>query len=62
MCYDDAMERIVHRSKSHDEAARWDRRQREEMKVMERMAAATELKRRVFGDNPPDIRACPRKK
>ena len=56
------MERIAHRAKSHEEAAAWDRRQQRAMTPDERFKAAAILRRRVYGDQHPDIRECHRVK
>ncbi len=42
------MERIVHKSRSFEEAAKWDVEQQVSMTPKERMRAARELKRRAF--------------
>lgn len=56
------MKRIVHKSKNYEEADRWDKRQQKQMTPEERQAAAKELKRRVYGENPPDVRESERSK
>ena len=50
------MERIVNKARSFKEADEWDKRQHREMTVAERFAVLSELKRRVYGPNPPDVR------
>lgn len=50
------MERVVHVSRAHDEARRWDIVQQQRATPEERQAAARELKRRAYGDSPPDLR------
>ncbi len=56
------MEKVVHKARSHAEAARWDREQRLQMTVLERTAAAAILRARVFGADQPDVRAWHRKR
>ncbi len=46
----------VHIARGHQEADEWDVRQQLAMTPEERQAAARELKRRVYGDDCPDIR------
>lgn len=50
------MERIVHKSTSHDEALRWDIEQHLEMSPEERMNAARILKERAFSPHAKDVR------
>ena len=50
------MKRVVHIAKNNKEAYQWDIQQALEMTSEERQEAAQELKRRVYGSNPPDIR------
>jgi len=59
---EEIMKRIVHKSKDYEEAERWDIKQQKEMTSQERQAAAKELKRRVYGENPPDVREAERSK
>lgn len=47
------MERVVHKSSSHEEARRWDVKQHNAMTPEERMRAARILKDRAF---PPDVK------
>ncbi len=54
------MERVIHRSKSFQEAAAWDRQQQIRMTPQERWAIARRLKERVYGPHPKDVRACHR--
>jgi len=56
------MKRIVHKSKNYEDAKWWDIKQQKEMTSEERQAAAKELKRRVYGENPPDVREAERSK
>jgi len=56
------MKRIVHKSKNYKDADWWDIKQQKEMTPEERQAAAKELKRRVYGENPPDVREAERSK
>jgi hypothetical protein len=50
------MERVVHIAKSFEEAEQWDIEQNLAMTPEERLKAAKELKDRVYGKNPPDVR------
>jgi hypothetical protein len=50
------MERIVHISRSFEEAEEWDIRQNFEMTPEERLLAARQLSLRVFGKDQPDVR------
>ncbi|MFW6279553.1 MAG: hypothetical protein ACOC2T_00830 [Planctomycetota bacterium] len=50
------MKRIMHRSHSHEEAARWDVQQHQEMTPKERMAVAKELIDQFYGRDTPDVR------
>lgn len=54
------MERVVHKAKTFRDADQWDRTQRMAMTIRERTAIAAELKRRVYGETQPDVRACHR--
>jgi len=54
------MERVVHKSTSHEEARRWDIEQHVSMTVQERQRVARELKRRAYPRNAKDVRACHR--
>ena len=54
------MERIVHKSKTFDEAADWDVEQQLAMSPQERMAIAKRLKERVYGRESKDVRECHR--
>ncbi len=51
------MESIFNKAKTFEEADLWDIQQHISMTFAERQAAAKKLKGRVFGKNPPDIRA-----
>jgi len=51
------MERIVHKARSYEEAARWDRHQHRAMSPDERRAVLGHLKLRAFGTNQVDVRA-----
>jgi len=55
------MKRIVHISHSHEEAREWDIEQQIRMTPEQRQAVARELRRRVYGPNPPDVREAQRK-
>jgi hypothetical protein len=50
------IERIVHISHSHREAHEWDVEQQIRMTSEQRQHIARELRRRVYGPNPPDVR------
>ena len=52
-----SMERIVHISRSFEEADEWDIQQSLSMTPEERLIAARQLALRVYGENQPDIRA-----
>jgi hypothetical protein len=52
------MERVVHKARRFSEADDWDVRQHLAMTPQERMAAARELKFRVYPGDSPDIRPC----
>jgi hypothetical protein len=54
------MERVVHKTRSHEEAARWDVEQQVSMTPQQRLAAARVLKDRVFPPDARDVRACHR--
>jgi len=56
------MEREAHKSRSFDEAARWDRAQQRAMTPDQRLAIAKELRERVFGANAPDVREAERER
>ena len=50
------MERVVHKSSSHEEARRWDVKQHTEMTPEERLRAARVLKDRAFPPDAKDVR------
>ncbi|MCB9738618.1 MAG: hypothetical protein H6747_05060 [Deltaproteobacteria bacterium] len=50
------MERVVHKTTSHQEAARHDRCQMRALGVEGRQAVARELERRAYGGGNPDLR------
>ena len=54
------MERIVHKSHDHRDAARWDVEQQVSMTPAERMRAARILKERALPSDAKDVRACHR--
>jgi hypothetical protein len=54
------MERVVHKSMSHEEARRWDIEQHVSMTVEERLRVAREIKRRAYPFPAEDVRACHR--
>lgn len=55
------MERVVHKSRSFEEAADWDVQQQVEMSPQERMRVARALKRRAYPADSKDVRECHRK-
>lgn len=50
-------ERVVHISKNFADAERWDILQHIRMTYKERQKAAYELRKRVYGNNSPDVKA-----
>lgn len=50
------MERVVHKSTSHQEARRWDIEQHVRMSPEERMHAARTLKERAYPSDAKDVR------
>lgn len=50
------MKRIVNIAKNHQEAHNWEIKQALEMSHEERQKAARVLKKRVFGNDQPDVR------
>ena len=50
------MKRIVHKSRSFKEAEKWDTLQHVLMNHEERQEVASELKKRVYGQDIPDVR------
>jgi hypothetical protein len=50
------MKRVFHKSKNFKEAEEWDVLQHARLTPEQRLKAAAELKRRVFGDDVPKIR------
>lgn len=50
------MERICNKSKNYKEAEEWDIEQQLNMTSEERQAAAKELRERVYGPNPKDVK------
>lgn len=52
------MDRIVNKSRSHDEAADWDIKQQISMTPQERLRVARTLKDRAFPPDAKDVRAC----
>ena len=50
------MERIVRKSRTFEEADRWDVEQHTSMTPEERQRAAKELRERAYGKQPPDVR------
>ncbi|MCL4786967.1 MAG: hypothetical protein KJ070_09285 [Verrucomicrobia bacterium] len=58
LTYNPGMERTVHKARTFREAAAWDIQQQVRMTPRERWSAARQLRERVFGRNPKDVRAC----
>jgi hypothetical protein len=54
------MERVAHKSRSFEKAARWDVEQQVSMTPNQRLLAAKVLKERVYGKNVKDVRECRR--
>lgn len=54
------MERTVHKARGFQEAAKWDIEQQRKMTPNERRAVAVQLRQRVYGPHPKDVRACHR--
>jgi len=50
------MERIVNKAKNHTEAELWDILQQINMTPQERLDIASELRRRVYGEDVKDVR------
>ena len=50
------MERVAHKSSSHEAARRWDVQQHTSMTPEERMRAARTLKDRVYSSDAKDVR------
>jgi hypothetical protein len=55
------MERVVHKSRSFEEAAEWDVRQQVAMSPQERIRAARALQRRAYPGRAKDVRECHKK-
>jgi len=51
------MERILNKAKNNKEAEKWDILQQIKMSPEERMKVAKELKKKFYGNNPPDVRS-----
>ena len=56
------MERDVHKARSFEEAAKWDRAQQKAMSPDERLAIAKELRDRAYGADAPDVRQSERER
>ena len=54
------MERVAIKTRSFDEAERWDREQSWRLTPDERLRILRELQERVYGKDPPDVRASER--
>jgi hypothetical protein len=52
------MERTVHKARGFQAAAEWDIEQQVRMTPQERRAVAHQLRQRVYGPHPKDVRAC----
>ena len=50
------MDREAHKSKSFEEADRWDKKQQWAMPPDERLAVAKVLRERFYGKDAPDVR------
>jgi hypothetical protein len=50
------MERIFNKALNHKEAEKWDIQQQINMSPRQRQKIAYELKKRFYGNNPPDVR------
>jgi predicted metal-binding transcription factor (methanogenesis marker protein 9) len=50
------MERILNKVKNNKEAEKWNILQQIKMSPEERMNVAKELKKKFYGNNPPDVR------
>ena len=55
------MERVVHKSRSFEEADRWDIQQQVQMTPRERMRVARQLKDRAYPPDSEDVRECHRR-
>lgn len=58
LTYNPGMERTVHKARTFRAAAAWDIQQQVRMTPRERWLAARQLRERVFGRHPKDVRAC----
>jgi hypothetical protein len=58
--YDFRMQRTVHKARGFQEAEEWNIEQERQMTPNERRAVALQLRRRVYGPHPKDVRACHR--
>ena len=47
---------VIHVSRSYEEMERYSRQQDARLTPDERLAILAELRRQVYGDNPPDVR------
>lgn len=54
------MERVAHKTRSFEEADRWDREQSWRLSPDERLRILKVLQERVYGKNPLDVRASER--
>jgi len=52
------MDRVVHKSHTHEDAASWDIQQQLAMTPVERLRAARTLKDRAFPADAKDVHAC----
>jgi hypothetical protein len=54
------VERVVHKARDFSAAAEWDIRQQVRLTPRERREIARQLKKRFYGRNAKDVRACQR--
>ena len=56
------IERVGHKAHGFDEADAWDRSQLERTSLEERLRIAQTIRRRVYGDDAPDVRESERRR
>jgi hypothetical protein len=56
-----AIERVGHQARGFAEAEAWDREQAAALSLDERLRIAETLRRRVYGDDAPDVRESERR-
>jgi len=54
------MKRVFHKAKDKKDAEMWDIQQQISLTPDERLSISVELKRRVYGQDAPDVRKAPR--